>query len=109
MLLLQQPPSNISQNMLLMLPTPRFWKVVPNSLLADPKHMDWHLVSTQRVTNPFLDLRTTRFPGAIAKAKECADDLTISVIWQTDDADFRNGRVLQETFFDLSGEDVLAA
>lgn len=71
--------------------------------------MDWYFLSTQRVTDPLLDLLITWFLVDISGTKEGTDNLAVSLIWETNDADFGHGRVLQETLFDLSREDVFAA
>jgi hypothetical protein len=93
--------------MLLVLPASRFREVIPNSLLADPKHMHWYLVPTQRIANPLLDFCTIRLLCAVFEAQNRADNLAIPVIGQTDDTDFGNGWVLEESFFDLGGKYVL--
>lgn len=63
----------------------------------------------QRGANPRTDFRVFGFRLALRDAQERTYYFAVALVWEADDAGFRDGRVAEETLFDFGGEDVLTA
>jgi hypothetical protein len=105
---LQQILRHVPQHKLPDLATP-CQRYLIGTILAEPKHMHRCLVSAQYFPYPTPDLIQRYLVRAFLAEQERGRDFDVARMRYADDDCASDGRVLDETFFDFEGVDILSA
>lgn len=92
-----------------MLATSGLGEIGTNTILSDPEDVLGYLLFAQPLPDPVLHFSGVRSFGPADLLHEAGHCFTISIIGQSNDADFADTRMAEKPFFDLHGEYVLAA
>ena len=80
-----------------------------HTVVAEPEHVRGRLVLAELAADPLAHLVGAQGLVAALEAQKGADDLAVMLVLEAGDDGERDGRVGDQTLFDLQGVDVFAA
>ena len=95
--------------MFLVLPTPGLREIVSYRTITNPEDIPGCFMSAEPFTNPLLHFVVCELREAFAELQETADNFTISLVVDSDNAGFGDGGMDSKSVFNLSGVDILSS